>query len=50
MLTVVTSLKAQQHNILDSLAQSCRAARLDLTKHPLLPLPHAPDDNNLLTT
>jgi transposase len=37
MLTVVTSLKAQQRDVLDFLAQSCRAARLDLPTPSLLP-------------
>lgn len=37
MLTVVTSLKAQQRDVLDFLAQSCRAARLGLPTPSLLP-------------
>ncbi len=37
MLTVVTSLKAQQRNVLDFLAQSCRATRLGLPTPSLLP-------------
>lgn len=39
MLTVVTSLKAQQRDVLDFLAQSCRAARLGLSTPSLLPQP-----------
>jgi transposase len=37
MLTVGTSLKAQQRDVLDFLAQSCRAARLGLPTPSLLP-------------
>jgi transposase len=37
MLTVVTSLKAQQRDVLDFLSQSCRAARLGLPPPSLLP-------------
>jgi transposase len=50
MLTVLTSLKAQKRDVLDFLAQSCRAARFGLVKPSLLPLTQSPNPNaNLLT-
>ncbi|MGF1494725.1 MAG: IS66 family transposase [Microcoleaceae cyanobacterium] len=39
MLTVVTTLKAQQRGVLDFLTQACRAARLGETVPSLLPHP-----------
>ena len=41
ILTVVTSLKAQQRNPLDYLAQACRAKRLGLEAPSLLPQTHS---------
>lgn len=47
MLTVVTSVKAQQRDVLEFLTQSCRAARTGLPAPSLIPQPQIPDEISL---